>query len=263
MWITYYNYNTFLIEHENKKLIIDPGGDLYLFNLKSLLPRSLWEGLTHVFVTHGDPDHHWYTDRVARTSGAEVVCNSHMVKAMDGKMLMLGPRDRGLAFTTQIDKLHTMETGETIELDGMEITGVKSVHGPITFKLGPFSKTLRPGPEERIGWGSMGFQIRLGGKRIINLGDSILLEDDWKDIRRPDVLMIPIGGKNHHNTMDELEALKAVDIMEPALVIPCHYNNPDFFYKNKNLSDSQMFKREVEARGSRCVILGKGDSLEV
>ena len=41
--------------------------------------------------------------------------------------------------------------------------------------------------------------------------------------------MIPIGGKAIHNTMDENEALEAVDIMQPLLVIPCHYNCPAFF----------------------------------
>ncbi len=58
--------------------------------------------------------------------------------------------------------------------------------------------------------------------------------------------MIPIGGKVLHNTMDEEEALQAVRIMRPKLVIPCHYNLPGFFSKNYNPADDKMFKNEVE-----------------
>ncbi len=108
-----------------------------------------------------------------------------------------------------------------IELDGMSITGLKATHGPITFKVGPFSKTVTPGPEERVGWGAMGFNIQIDGETIVNLGDTLLHTDEWKTVRNPDVLMVPIGGKKIHNTMDEQDALQAVIDMYPGLVIPC------------------------------------------
>jgi hypothetical protein len=72
-----------------------------------------------------------------------------MVRNIHGKPLMLGPRDKGLAFTTSIKKLHTISVDETIQVDGLSVTGIKATHGPLTFKFGPFSKTVRPGPEER------------------------------------------------------------------------------------------------------------------
>ena len=263
MKITYYLFNTFKIESGDKKIAIDPGADLYFFKFKALLPESEWRDITHIFVTHGDPDHHWYTDKVAEASNASVICNETMIKEKEGRKLMIAPRGKGLAFTTSLKKLHTISVDETIAFDGMSITGIKTTHGPLMFKVGPFSKAIHPGPEERIGLGAIGFKIELDGKTIVNLGDTILHEEEWKRIKNPDVLMLPIGGRVPHNTMDEGEALKAVKSMEPKLVIPTHYNCPAFFSKNCNPADDKMFKDEVEKMGIKCVILHKGDSIDV
>ncbi len=176
---------------------------------------------------------------------------------------MLGPRDKGVAFTTPFKKLHTILVDKTIQLDGMSITGIKTTHGNLKIKLGPFSKTLKPGPEERVGWGAIGFNIKLDGKSIVNLGDTLLHTDEWKTINNPDVLMIPIGGKAIHNTMDEKEALEAVKIMCPKLVIPCHYNCPAFFTKKYNQANDEMFKKEVNQTGAKCEILHKGESIVI
>ena len=262
MKITHYLYNAFIIETDDKKIAIDPGGLMfYFFRFTTMIPKSEWKSITHIFVTHGDPDHYWHADRLEESSGAPIICNKTMIKNVDGKNLMLGPRAKGLAFTTEVAKIHTLSVDETIEVDGMSITGIKSTHGSLTFKLGPFSKTLTPGPEERIGWGAIGFLIQFDGKTIVNLGDTLLNADEWSSINSPDVLMIPIGGKTVHNTMDEKEALQAVQVMKPKLVIPCHYNCPAFFSKKYNPADEHEFKKEVEKLGFNCAILHKGDSI--
>ena len=186
-----------------------------------------------------------------------------MVRNVKGNELALGPREKGLAFTTTIDNLHTLSVGETIEIDGVSVTGIKTIHGELILKLGPFSKTVKPGPGERIGWGALGFDIKLNGKRIINLGDTLLHEKEWQKINSPDVLMIPIGGKEIHNTMNVEEAVQAVNIMRPERVIPCHYNCPAFFTKRYNPADDQLFKTKVEELGITCTILSIGDSIDI
>ncbi|NOY59351.1 MAG: MBL fold metallo-hydrolase, partial [Calditrichaeota bacterium] len=234
MKITHYLYNTFVVESGDKRIAIDPGAELYFFRFfNTILPKSEWENITHIFVTHGDPDHYWNADRVTEASKASVICNKTMVRNINGKTLLLGPRDKGIAFTMPIEKFHTLSVDETIKLDGMSITGLKATHGPLTLKVGPFSKTVKPGPAERVGWGAIGFKIQFDGKTIVNLGDTLLHEKEWDKIKNPDVLMIPIGGgKTVHNTMGVAEALQAVRVMRPKLVIPCHYNCPAFFSKN-------------------------------
>ena len=264
MKITHYLYNTFIIESGDKKIAIDPAGlFFYFFRFTTVIPKSEWKDITHIFVTHGDPDHYWHMDRIAEASNAPVICNKTMVKNIKGKKLMLGPRDKGLAFTTPIKKIYTISVDETIQLDGMSITGIKTTHGPVTLKLGPFSKTLYPGPKERVGWGAIGFKIKLNGKTIVNLGDTLLHKKEWQKIKNPDVLMIPIGGRTIPNTMDEKEALQAVEIMKPKVVIPCHYSDPALFSKHFNPADDEMFKREVEKMGIKCMILHNGDSINI
>jgi L-ascorbate metabolism protein UlaG (beta-lactamase superfamily) len=264
MKITHYLYNAFVIESSNKKIAIDPGGlFFYFFRFTTLIPKSEWESITHIFVTHGDPDHYWHTDRVAEVSNAPIICNETMVRNINGKDLMLGPRNKGLAFTTEIHNVHTLTVGETIVIDEMSITGIKTTHGSLKLKFGPFSKTLHPSPNERVGWGSIGFEIILDGKKIVNLGDTLLQEKEWQKIEEADILMIPIGGKMIHNTMDEQEALQAIHIIKPKLVIPCHYNCPAFFTKKYNPADDKMFKKEVEKMGIECVILKMGESVDL
>lgn len=264
MKITHFLYNAFLIESGDKKIAIDPGGLMcYYFRFTSLIPKSEWEDITHIFVTHGDPDHYWHADRMAAVSQAPIICNKTMLKEVNGKKLMLGPRDRGVDFTTEFEKYHTLSVHETIEVDGMSITGVKATHGSLIIKLGPFSKTIKPGPQERIGWGAIGFKILLNGKIIVNLGDTLLHAEEWKSINGPDVLMIPIGGKAVQNTMDVPEALQAIQVMKPKLVIPCHYDCPAFFTEKYNPADEVEFRNGVEELGIQCAILHKGDSISV
>lgn len=264
MKIRFFGYNAFIIESQSKKIAIDPGAlFFYFFRFTTLIPKPEWNSITHILITHGDPDHYWHADRVAEASNAIVVCNKTMIRHVHGQSLMLGPRDKGLAFTTHFNNVHTLSVGETLQLDEMSITGINTTHGELVLQLGPFAKTIKPGPEERIGWGAIGFDINLDGKRLVNLGDTLLHEKEWQSIEKPDVLMIPIGGKLVHNTMDVEQALQAVKMIRPGLVIPCHYNCPALFSKNSNPADDQKFKREVEISGAKCVIPVVGESIEV
>jgi len=255
MKITRYLYNAFVIESGDKKIAIDPGAlFFYFFRFTMLIPKSEWKNITRILVTHGDPDHYWHADRVAEVASAPVICNKTMARNVEGEKLMLGSRDKGLAFTTLIKKLYAISVDETIQLDGMSITGIKKTHSELILKFGSFSKIVKPGSEERVGWGAIDFDIKLDGKKIINLGDTLHHEKEWQKINNPDVLMIPIGGKAIHNTMDEAEALQAVRIMRPKRVIPCHYNCPITarHFLRKNIIQSMM---ECSKAKLRCWVL--------
>jgi L-ascorbate metabolism protein UlaG (beta-lactamase superfamily) len=185
-----------------------------------------------------------------------------MIQQKNRKAFMLGPRSKGLAFDSPVTDFHTLSADETICVDGMKISGIPTTHGPLTIKIGPVKKTERPGAGERIGWGSMGFKINYKGKTIVNLGDTLLHSKDWEQLEGADVLMLPIGGGEIGNTMDEYDALEAIKMIRPELVIPVHYNCPMLFSKNGNPADDLLFKRETEKLGIECKILKKGQSLQ-
>ncbi len=73
--------------------------------------------------------------------------------------------------------------------------------------------------------------------------------------------MIPIGGRIAKNTMNEDEALEAIRLMSPKLVIPCHYNGAFFWKGNANPADDGYFKNQVENMGIECRIMSYGDEI--
>ena len=260
--ITHYLYNAFLIEDRKVKIAIDPGQNLWLFKLKSLIPKAEWPGITHIVITHGDPDHHWQSDRVAKVSAAHVICGKGLTRKVNGHTLVIDPRGRGLTSWVPFDNLHPLEVGQSVELDGIRFDAVKTVHGPIAIPIAGFQFKRQPGPGERVGIGSMGFRITLGDTSLLNLGDSVLLPD-WADISA-DVLMLPIGGLGDNTwTMDVDEALEAVKLISPKLVIPCHYSVPLFWKRRFAVADDRRFQRAVEQTGARCTILKYGETLTV
>lgn len=262
MKITHYLYNAFLVEEGDARVVIDPGQNLWIFKLKSLIPEREWSTVTHIAITHGDPDHHWQSDRVAKASGAHVVCGIGLTKTQDGETLVIDPRGRKLTSWVHFDNLYPLDVGESIVLDDVTFEAVRSKHGPIEVPFLGFTIRREPGPQERVGLGSMGFKITMKDRSILNLGDSLLLPD-WKGLR-PTVLMLPIGGLGQSTwTMDVEEAVQAVAMIDPELVIPCHYNVPFLWKRKMALADDARFQREVEALGKKCTILGAGDVVTV
>ena len=70
-----------------------------------------------------------------------------------------------------------------------------------------------------------------------------------------DCACLPIGD---NFTMGPDDALHAVEILKPSLVVPMHYDTFDLIAQ-----DAEAWKRRVEAEtGSRCAVLEPGGSVE-
>ncbi|MEJ2258730.1 MAG: hypothetical protein P8X98_17440, partial [Woeseiaceae bacterium] len=59
--------------------------------------------------------------------------------------------------------------------------------------------------------------------------------------------------------MEVDDAIKAVELIDTELVIPCHYSVPFLWKKNFPVADDARLKHDVEALGKRCRVLGAGD----
>lgn len=103
-----------------------------------------------------------------------------------------------------------------------------------------------------------GFVIGLGGKTVYHTGDTALTYD-MKLVadRTPiDVALVPIGG---YYTMDRQDAVTAVELIRPQVVVPMHY---DTFPPIEE--DPQAFKRDVEDKGlAKVEVLQPGESFAI
>jgi L-ascorbate metabolism protein UlaG (beta-lactamase superfamily) len=70
-----------------------------------------------------------------------------------------------------------------------------------------------------------------------------------------DVAMIPIGG---NFVMDVEDAILAVKMIEPKIVIPMHYNTWDIIKV-----DVKSFKKKVESLKIKCKVMNPGDIFEI
>lgn len=262
MKIKHFLYNAFLIEDKGIKIAIDPGQNLWVFKLSSLIPKEEWKSVTHVLVTHGDPDHYWQADRLAIEANAPLILNQTMVKETKGDLQILAPRRDGIRYMPFEGKAVSMSAGNSIEIGGVQIQAIPTQHGPVEYKILGIQQRKIPGPNERAGFGSIGYQLQVGQHTVMNVGDS-LLKKEWEGLN-PDVVMLPIGGMGNNTwTMDVADALEAVRIINPGRVIPCHYNVPFIWNKKFAQADDKHFKNEVEKMGIACEIMHSGDEIEI
>ncbi len=112
-------------------------------------------------------------------------------------------------------------------------------------------------PDGSYGGVALGFIINLDRKTIYHAGDTGLFYD-MKLIGEHgiDLALLPIGGMY---TMDIEDAVKAVELIKPAIVVPMHYNTFDRIKANP-----EEFKREAsKVEGVRVTVLEPGESLEL
>jgi L-ascorbate metabolism protein UlaG (beta-lactamase superfamily) len=260
--ITHFLYNAFLIHEQDAKVLIDPGQSLGILNFRSLVPRERWSEVSCVLVTHGDPDHYWQADRVARAAGAPLVMHRSMIRKDGDVTRILAPRQPGLRFQPYDGRTVALTAGESDTVGTVTVEGLPTRHGPIRMRVLGITYARSPGETERVGFGSLGFRIRIGGRSVVTLGDSVL-QEGWEGLK-PDVLILPIGGLGNDTwTMDVKEALEAVRIIAPGQVIPCHYDVPFLWYRHAAPADARHFKEEVEKLGISCTLLGYAEELQL
>jgi L-ascorbate metabolism protein UlaG (beta-lactamase superfamily) len=168
---------------------------------------------THIFLTHGHPDHYGDIIDIAKRTNAAVVAITELAQELDGQGL---------------ENVSDPNMGGTIEFDGGWVRVVPAWHTGTS----PNGTAHTPA----------GLVINLGGKTVYHLGDTAL----FSDIRLPgerdqlDAALVCIGG---HYTMDRQDAAVACEWIGAPVVIPCHY---DTFPPIE--TDAGAFKSDVEGR---------------
>jgi len=289
MKIRHFLYNAFLIEDGSTKVAIDPGKHLWLFKLNSLIPKDEWKGVTHILITHGDIDHFDYAIPMAKETGAEIICAEELAEDFIShditKVHRIGVGESVDAGNVRAEGLKAKHGPLSVRLAAGLIEmknklregtqgGQEVFFGPVRIQMEKKEMQVRNHGTIKLLFGfirlekdnvdfargSIGFKFTIGDKTFINLGDTVI-QQGWEGLK-PDVLMIPIGGVVG-NTMDVTEALVAVRLIEPAKVIPMHYNCAFLGIRNINPTDDEMFKSEVEKLGIECNIMQYGDEIDI
>ncbi|MCR4432433.1 MAG: metal-dependent hydrolase [Caldiserica bacterium] len=209
------------LSQEEQTLAVDP------YHPQGPIPESFFPTL--ILVTHGHGDHLGEAVNLSRRTGSPILGTFELAEYL---------RERGAS-----------------AIDG-------NFGGKIAFPFGwvkivPAVHTSTS-PEGRPLGSPAGFLVKFFDHIFYHAGDTALFSDMalLKNEGKIFCAFIPIGG---HYTMGPEEALEAVKIIEPEIVIPIHYNTFPLIQQ-----DPSIFKEKVEqGTGSKVLILEPGQEVEI
>lgn len=221
MEIRFLGQSAFTLAHEGTTLLIDP---FLTGNPKAAASADEVEADV-ILLTHGHGDHVGDTVAIAKRTGAPVVAIVELANELGAQGV----------------EVFDPNLGGTVRFDWGSVKLVPAWHTATS----PGGSVSTPA----------GLVIAFGGQTIYHLGDTCLFSD--MRLARPrggaiDVALMCIGG---HYTMDRHDAVTATELIEPRIVIPCHYNT---FAPIE--TDVQAFKADVESQTSaQVVVLDPGE----
>lgn len=182
-----------------------------------------------VLVTHGHADHIADAVPLAQRTGAQVVSTVEVVEFLE---------TRGVTHT------HGMNIGGAWDFPFGRLKLVHAIHG---------------GRVQLEGGGAFttpcaGFLLEVDGCRVYHAGDTALTMDMKLLHGRVDVALLPIGD---NFTMGPEDAARAVEFIEPRVVVPIHYDTWPVIAQ-----DPEAFRARVGGRAA-VEILRPGDTLDL
>jgi L-ascorbate metabolism protein UlaG (beta-lactamase superfamily) len=193
MKITFIGHAAFYFEAEGIKGIIDP---FITHNPQSNITVDDITELTHIFVTHGHGDHLGDTIELAKKHNALIITNFEIATFLGAQGVQAHPM--------HIGGRTTFDFGDVKLTPALHGSGIQTPDGVVD------------------GGNPGGFVISAGHKTIYHAGDTGLTMDmQLLKEENIDCALLPIGG---NFTMDIRDALRAVNFIEPKLVVPMHYN---------------------------------------
>ncbi len=189
MELTWYGHATWKVQIGGIGIIIDP-----FFNHNPVSPVKAEEmDAQYIVLTHGHGDHMGDTGIIARRTGATVIANAEICNWL---------QQRGF------ERVHAQHIGGGFHYPFGYLKLTIAVHGSSL-------------PDGSYGGMPAGILISAEGKKLYHAGDTglfasmALIGEEGLD-----VALLPIGD---NYTMGPDDALRAVKLLQPKVVIPMHY----------------------------------------
>lgn len=226
MNITFYGQNSFEIEANGKKLIVDPfisGNPLSKDKVDVNKLKA-----DYILLTHAHQDHMLDAETIAKNNNAKIISNFEIVTYYEQKDI----------------EGHGMNHGGSFEFDFGKLKMVNAIH----------SSSF---PDGSNGGNPAGFILEADGKTLYIAGDTALTMDMKLIPMRYnlDLAILPIGD---NFTMDVEDAIIASDFIECNKIVGCHYDTFGFIE-----IDHEEAKSKFEAKNKELILLPIGKSLDV
>ncbi len=206
--ITWHSHSTYTLDVDGTILVIDP----FLDDNPTAKVKAADLAADYVLLTHGHSDHVADALPLAKRTGAQIIANFEITNWVNAQ---------GHANT------HPQHIGG----------GWNHAFGRLKFTPALHGSGL---PDGSYGGNPAGFLLSAGGKTIYISGDTALFSDmSLIGEAGLDVAIVCIGD---NFTMGPDDSIRAIQFLQPKVVIPCHYNTWPYIEV-----DVEAWARRVEA----------------
>ena len=225
MKLRYFSHSSFQITTDSGLvLLIDP-----FLTGNPTAPVSADElSADFIVLTHAHGDHVGDSFDIAKRTDSLFICVNELANYC---------AEKGF-------RAHNMHIGGSYEFDFGRLKFTIAHHGSMT-------------PDGTYGGEPAGVVLSIEGKAIYHTGDTGLFYDMKLigEMTPIDFMLLPIGD---NFTMGIRDAVKAVELADPKVAIPMHYNTFPVIQ-----ADPKEFKAQVEALGKKAIVLDYGQEIEI